>query len=130
MFRSETLPSPTCTKLSYLEIGKYKSGDNHATIGHAHNEIQVTQFEVLIGSHQAVRWVPAKGKLELSDLNDARPVEGGHDDDGAPLFIARGHYNGDLIPGKASAKISGAFVSIDNTEKEIKVRHSNEHDVT
>ncbi|KLO09236.1 hypothetical protein SCHPADRAFT_858091 [Schizopora paradoxa] len=103
-----------------VQIGKYKSGDNFATIGFAHNEIQVAQFEVLIGSHSAVRWVHAKGKLELSELNGARPVEGGHEDNGAPLFIARGAYNDDLIPGKASANLSGAFVPVDNTEKEIK----------
>lgn len=80
----------------------------------------MAHFEVLLGSQSCVRWVDAKGRLELSELNGAKPVEGGHEGDGGPLFIARGRYNGNVIPGKASAKLSGAFVPFDNTEKEIK----------
>ena len=109
------------------ELGKYKAGDRHATIGYAHDEIQVTQFEVLIGSHQAVRWVPAKGKLELSELGGARPVEGGREGNGTPLFVARGKYKGNVIPGKASSTLSGAFVPYDDDEKEIKVREWHYH---
>ncbi|KLO20370.1 hypothetical protein SCHPADRAFT_923549 [Schizopora paradoxa] len=103
-----------------IQLGKYKAGDRHGTIGYAHDEIQVNTFEVLIGSHQAVRWVPAKGKLEMSELNGARPVEGGREGNGTPLFIARGKYKGDIIPGKASSSLSGAFVPYDDDEKEIK----------
>jgi len=103
-----------------IQVGKYKAGDRHATFGYGHDEIQVNQFEVLIGAHSGVKWQRAKGKLELSELNGARPVEGGHEEDGTPLFIAHGEYKGNVIPGKASAKLSGAFVPFDNDEKEIK----------
>jgi len=83
-------------------------------------KIQVSQFEVLIGSRSGVRWVKAKGTLEMSELNGARPVEGGREADGTPLFIAHAIYKGNTIPGKASSKLSGAFVPYDDDEKEVK----------
>jgi len=103
-----------------IQVGKYKSGDKHATVGYGHDEIQVTQFEVLIGAHSGVKWVHAKGSLELSELNGARPVEGGREANGTQLFIAQGNYKGNIIPGKASSKLSGAFVPFDDDEKEVK----------
>ena len=75
--------------------------------------------------------MPMSGTFSFDRLG-ARPVEGGHEDDGTPLVIARGHakeHSGilgiggggekGLFPGKASPKLSGAYVTVG--EKEVKV---------
>lgn len=53
-----------------------------------------------------LRWEPAHGKLNVSSLR-YRPVEGGHEDDGSPLYIAQALYKSVVYPGKASEKLDG-----------------------
>ena len=52
-----------------------------------------------------MHWVEASGRLDLNALG-ARPVEGGRESDGTLLFIAQGHVNNGVHPGKISEKLS------------------------
>ncbi|KAF6760047.1 carbohydrate-binding module family 12 protein [Ephemerocybe angulata] len=79
-----------------------------AVIGYAHDEIHKGTYEILLGDMSALRWVPASGKLNS-----------GKDEDGSELYVARAHHKGCFHPGKASAKLKGAFIPYDGGEKEI-----------
>lgn len=75
---------------------------------------------MLVGDNRAVRWVDYEGRVELDKL-PGRPVEGGREGDGTPLFIAQATYNHAIVPGKCSPKLKSAFVPYANSEKEEKV---------
>lgn len=53
-----------------------------------------------------MRWVEDHGHLNPEKLG-ARPVEGGRDGDGTPLYIAQAHIEGSLQPGKCSTRLDG-----------------------
>ncbi|CAL1707879.1 unnamed protein product [Somion occarium] len=103
-----------------LQIGKaspvFKEG---AVIGYAHKEIHLPTYEVLLGDPRAVRWVDFHGRLDLARLG-ARPVEGGREAKGTPLFIAQAHHKNAIHPGKISEKLDSAFIPYGGGEKEIK----------
>ncbi|KAI0071721.1 carbohydrate-binding module family 12 protein [Panus rudis PR-1116 ss-1] len=103
-----------------IQVGKaqpnYKKG---GVLGYAHDEIHVDKYEVLLGDKRAVRWVDAHGRLNVQNLG-ARPVEGGRESDGTPLYIAQAHYHNAITPGKISERLNAAFIPYSGTEKEIK----------
>lgn len=68
---------------------------------------QLDTYEILVGNMQGLRWVSAHGRLNLAALN-ARPVEGGRDPDGTPIYIAKAPHKGAEHPGKASERLDGA----------------------
>ena len=68
---------------------------------------QLPKYEVLVGDPRALRWVDARGRLSVQNLG-ARPVEGGREKDGTPLFVARVQHGANVIPGKVSEKLDGA----------------------
>ncbi|KAF8651831.1 hypothetical protein AX14_008455 [Amanita brunnescens Koide BX004] len=68
------------------------------------------EYEILQFSPDQVRWVSTSGTLNPANLN-AKPVEGGHEENGVPLFIARANYNGGVHPGKAGPEIPGAQIA-------------------
>lgn len=55
---------------------------------------------------RGLHWVSAHGKLNVASLG-YRPVEGGREDDGSPLYIAKALHKGAVHPGKASEKLDG-----------------------
>ncbi|EAU91343.1 hypothetical protein CC1G_07378 [Coprinopsis cinerea okayama7 len=89
-----------------------------AVIGYAHDEVDLAQYEILVGDSRAVRWIPAAGKLNIQALG-ARPVQGGVDTDGTPLFVVRANIKGGVHPGKASEKLKGAFIPYGGGEEEV-----------
>ena len=114
------------------EPGKARPGAG-AWFGFGHEAIHVKQYEVLIGDPRAIRWVPVEGTFSFDKLG-ARPVEGGREDDGTPLVIARAHAKErsgilgiggggqeGLFPGKASPKLSGAYVTVGDKEVKVEV---------
>lgn len=113
-----------------LEVGKCNP-ERGAIVGYGNEAIQIKTYEILLGSAQGVRWVPAFGRLDLQGLN-ARPVEGGREADGTPLYIGRAHthkHSGlfgsggeeGIIPGKVSPLHGGAMVVAGDKEVEVKV---------
>lgn len=68
--------------------------------------MQVDLYEVLVALPQDVQWVPASEQLNLAALG-ARPVEGGYEAYGEPLYIAQAFINGTWRPGKQSALLGG-----------------------
>lgn len=84
--------------------------------------------------------MPCSGRFSFESLG-ARAVDGGHEDDGTPLAIARAHAKersgllgiggggaSGLFPGKASPKLDGAYVTVG--DKEVKVEVRQYHDVS
>lgn len=59
-----------------------------------------------MGDPRALRWVDARGRLNVQSLG-AQPVEGGREKDGTPLFVARVQHGDSIIPGKVSEKLDG-----------------------
>ncbi|GBE83024.1 carbohydrate-binding module family 12 protein [Sparassis latifolia] len=99
-----------------LQIGKVSANpEQGAVIGYAHKEIRLPKYEILVGEQRALRWVDFRGRLHPEQLN-ARPVEGGREANGTPLFIAKAHYHNAVVPGKASEKLKGAFIPFANSE--------------
>jgi len=102
-------------------LGKFKPSENNgaAVIGFKHEAITVNKFEILIGAQSALHWVRAQGKLGAEDLRGARPVEGGREDNNSALYIARARAGDDIIPGKASQVLDGAYVTVHDSEKKV-----------
>ncbi|KAF8659218.1 hypothetical protein AX16_001879 [Volvariella volvacea WC 439] len=103
-----------------VQLGKasdaFKKG---GVLGYKRDEVHVEEYEVLVGDINALRWVPVSGRLNVNNLG-YRPVEGGRENDGTPLYIAQAPYNGAVHPGKASEKLDGAFIPYDGTEKQVR----------
>lgn len=61
------------------------------------------------------------GKLDVNSLG-SHPVEGGHEDNGSPLYIARAKTKrGNIYPGKASSVLKGAYVTEGDDEVGVNV---------
>ncbi|KAG9316680.1 hypothetical protein JVU11DRAFT_2740 [Chiua virens] len=92
-----------------------------AVIGYKKDEYHYDKYEILVGSSRAVKWMNISGHFNVEALR-ARPVEGGREPDGTPVYIAQAPYHGAVHPGKASeAYGDGAFIPYDSTEKKVKV---------
>lgn len=65
------------------------------------------EFEVLVGDLKGLRWVSARGRLDVESLG-CRPVEGGREKDGTPVYVVRAPYKEAEHPGKTSEKLDGA----------------------
>ncbi|KAH9948840.1 carbohydrate-binding module family 12 protein [Amylocystis lapponica] len=102
-----------------IQVGKvipdYEKG---AVIGYAHKEIHLPKYEILVGDERALRWVDVRGSAKPEHLQ-ARPVEGGREADGTPLFVAKAHHHNSIVPGKASPKLGGAFIPYSSTEVKV-----------
>lgn len=53
-----------------------------------------------------LKWVQAGNKLNVDYLN-ARPVEGGYENDNTQLYIVRAFHKNAWHPGKASSRLDG-----------------------
>ena len=71
--------------------------------------MKIDTFEVLVGDMGALRWVPFSGRLNVHALN-YKPVEGGSENDGTPLYIVKAPHNGFTHPGKTSEKLDGKIL--------------------
>jgi hypothetical protein len=78
-------------------------------IGYKDKEHAIDTYEILLGNMNQLKWVRTRGKLNLDSLR-ARPVEGGNENDGSPLYVAKAHHKGAEHPGKASEKLKGAYI--------------------
>ena len=76
---------------------------------------------MLVGDKRAIRWVSCEGRLEVEKL-PGRPVEGGREANGKPLFIAQAYWNRAVVPGKCGPSLPKAFIPYANDEKEERVR--------
>ncbi|PFH52015.1 carbohydrate-binding module family 12 protein [Amanita thiersii Skay4041] len=103
-----------------LQLGKaspeFQKG---GVLGYKNDEIHVDEYEILLGDMRGLRWVSFTGRLNLSNLG-ARPVEGGRENDGTPLFIVRAYYKEAVHPGKTSEKLDGAYIPWGGAEKCVK----------
>jgi len=88
-------------------------------IGYRNDEIQVEQYEILLGDMRGLRWVSCHGAVDVRSLG-AEPVEGGKENDGTPLYVTRAYYKEAVLPGKASPKLDGAYVTWHGKEKSVK----------
>jgi hypothetical protein len=83
--------------------------------------IQLNRFEVLLGDTRAIRWVSFEGQLDLQQLG-ARPVEGGREANGAPLYIGRVRYHNGTHVAKIGEHLPAAHLAFGGTEVLIEVR--------
>ncbi|KAG8722259.1 hypothetical protein FRC08_004884 [Ceratobasidium sp. 394] len=67
-------------------------------------------YEVLVADESAVRWETATYPFYVRTFNGGTLVEGGHEHDGSPLFLARAFYWGGTHPGKTSCYLKGADI--------------------
>lgn len=81
---------------------------------------QKDTYEILLGDMNALEWVPTSGRLDVRALG-RRPVDGGHDTDGSPLYVVRAMHKGIYQPGKAGEKLKAAFIPFGGDEEEIEV---------
>jgi len=99
-----------------LQIGKVSpAAQQGAMIGYGFKEFPIPKYEVLVGDRHALRWVDFQGRLNVRQLG-ARPVEGGREADGTPLFVALARHGNAVIPGKVGEKLDGAVIPTNNTE--------------
>ncbi|KAJ1560659.1 hypothetical protein HK405_006338 [Cladochytrium tenue] len=90
-----------------IQIGKvgHKFG---MYIPYGGREVPVHRYQVLCGNPNAIRSVNSQGFANLQALG-CRVVEGGHESDGTPLYVAVADVPGrGSQPGKAGPKINGA----------------------
>ena len=70
------------------------------------NPVQVEEYEILLGNMHGLRWVSSSGTFHPERLR-VTPVEGGRENDGTPLYIARAYYKEAVHPGKTSPNLNG-----------------------
>jgi hypothetical protein len=80
-------------------------------------ELEFDKYEVLIGRADSVKWVKVHGKPNNLQF---RPVEGGHEAKGDPLFIGRCHHHDGVHPGKTGPKWDGVMIGYGGDEKFVK----------
>lgn len=78
-------------------------------------------FEVLVGDINRLRWVPLSGKFHLKNLG-YRPIEGGHESNGTPTYVAKAPHKGAVHPGKVGDDWDGTSTSWNS--KRIKIDYS------
>ena len=71
--------------------------------------MKIDTFEVLVGDMRGLRWQSFSGRLNVQALG-YKPVEGGMENDGTPLFVVKAPYNGFTHPGKTSEKLDGTVI--------------------
>jgi len=106
-----------------LQVGKASSVFNEGgVIGYKHHEIPFGTYEILVGKPDAVRWVESSGTINVESLKSRgyEPIEGGHEDNGTPLYVVQAPYNNGVHPGKASTGLPSAFIPYDGSEKAVK----------
>ncbi|KAI0321187.1 hypothetical protein OF83DRAFT_1161971 [Amylostereum chailletii] len=75
-------------------------------------------FDILIGDQRAVRWEGFSNSFRAESFR-ARPVEGGREADGTPLYVCQVDHEGAVVPGKCSANLSGGYIVWGGKEKSI-----------
>ncbi|KAJ2487371.1 hypothetical protein IWW37_005267 [Coemansia sp. RSA 2050] len=71
-------------------------------IGFGHKEVNVKEYQVLCGDASQLRWVKQDGQLSIKGF---KPVEGGHEDSGELLYIAKTMTEGSQQLGKCAPHI-------------------------
>ncbi|KAJ2055322.1 hypothetical protein IW146_005946 [Coemansia sp. RSA 922] len=71
-------------------------------IGFGHKEVNVREYQVLCGDASQLYWVKQDGPLSIKGF---KPVEGGHEDSGEPLYIAKTMTEGSQQLGKCAPHI-------------------------
>ncbi|KAJ7874699.1 carbohydrate-binding module family 12 protein [Mycena olivaceomarginata] len=103
-----------------LQLGKASPAfQKGAVIGYKGEEVQLPTYELLVGDMNGLRWVNTHGRLNVASL-EYQPVEGGEENDGTPLYIAKAHHRSADHPGKASPKLDGAYIPYDGGEECVK----------
>ncbi|KAI8922354.1 hypothetical protein DFJ77DRAFT_446289 [Powellomyces hirtus] len=85
-----------------------------AHIAYNGKQIEVPKYEILLGYESAVRWVDGQGPLKNLV---GKPVEGGREPDGTPIYIGQGHLKNSVRPGKVGANYDGCLIAYDNDEE-------------
>ncbi|CAE6516695.1 unnamed protein product [Rhizoctonia solani] len=91
----------------------FKTG---AMFGYDCKELEIEFYEVLVAEESAVRWETATYPFIVRKYGGGTLVEGGHEHDGSPLFIARAFYWGGTHPGKTSSVLKGADITFAGKE--------------
>ncbi|KAF7362069.1 Carbohydrate-binding module family 12 protein [Mycena venus] len=103
-----------------IQVGKASDAfQKGGVIGYKHEEIHVGTYEILVGDMNGLRWVDTSGHLNVDSLG-YRPVEGGREPDGTPLYVASAYHHDAVHPGKASRNLEGAYIPYDGGEKCVK----------
>jgi len=98
---------PNTTSLA--DVGKAGKHLSHgAEIGRQHKSHALTEYEILLGDPQAIRWVEANGVPNPHDLG-ARHVDAGVDVHGHQIFVVQVSHNGGIHPARANGGASGTF---------------------
>lgn len=104
-----------------IQVGKagrhFKDG-RACHIGFKRDEIEIDTYEILVGDSRAVKWVDLSGRFRLGNLGGARPVEGGREADGTPLFIIQAQYKDGIHPGKVSEKLDQGLICHSGKERD------------
>ncbi|KAJ1907126.1 hypothetical protein LPJ81_000960 [Coemansia sp. IMI 209127] len=87
------------------------------SIGFGHKEVNLNEYQVFCGSANNLRWVEQENSLVIQGFN---PVEGGYEESGEPLFIAKTLYDGSQQLGKCGSHIKhGMSFAYGHKEKSV-----------
>ncbi|KAG8707110.1 hypothetical protein FRC09_002023 [Ceratobasidium sp. 395] len=112
--RSMSAERSTEEAIDFGKAGRhYKKG---AMFGYDGKEHEIEFYEVLVADESAVRWETASYPFYPRTFGGATLVEGGHEHDGSPLFLARAFYWGGTHPGKTSSYLKGADITFAGKE--------------
>ncbi|KAJ2548329.1 hypothetical protein EV175_004868 [Coemansia sp. RSA 1933] len=87
------------------------------SIGYGHKEVNLNEYQVLCGSANNLKWVEQENSLLVQGFN---PVEGGYEESGEPLYIAKTLYDGSQQLGKCGSHIKhGMSFAYGHKEKSV-----------
>ncbi|TFK75337.1 hypothetical protein BDN72DRAFT_512984 [Pluteus cervinus] len=100
----------------FTEVGKasdaFKKG---GVLGYKRHEHHVEDFEVLCGDMRGLKWVSTSGTLNVANLGYT-PVDGGRENNGSKLYVAKAFYKDAVHPGKCSELLDGAYIPYGDSE--------------
>ncbi|KAI9503744.1 hypothetical protein BX070DRAFT_140733 [Coemansia spiralis] len=76
--------------------------DGGCSIGYGHKEVNLGEYQVLCGDASKLKWINQINELIIQGFT---PVEGGYEETGEPLFIAKTMYDGSQQLGKCAPHI-------------------------
>ncbi|KAJ2001114.1 hypothetical protein GGI04_003867 [Coemansia thaxteri] len=97
-----------------VKVGQHLTGGGCA-LGWGHDEVRISDYQVLCGDANRLRWVKQEGDLDIQGI---KPFPAGHEEDGAPLYIAKTLHEGSQQLGKCGPHLNRMTFAYGHKERD------------
>jgi len=101
-----------------VQVGKVAPHLGGCQITFKGKVITINSYEVIVGNAAHIKWCDEEGEVE--ETKGYNPIDGGREENGAPIFVAQAFYQGSVYPAKAGPQLKGAFIAHETHEVLVK----------